>query len=85
MDRILLTGGFGYIGSHTAALLAERGEDFLIYDNFVIINIVNNLQKTIGEKINFVEGDIRDTSKLEKTIRVNRISSVVHFAALKYI
>jgi len=34
MDRILLTGGFGYVGSHTAALLAEKGEDFLIYDNF---------------------------------------------------
>ena len=35
MDRILLTGGFGYVGSHTAALLAEKGEDFLIYDNFL--------------------------------------------------
>ena len=37
MDRILLTGGLGYVGSHTAALLAEKGEDFLIYDNFVIV------------------------------------------------
>ena len=87
MDRILLTGGFGYVGSHTAALLAEKGEDFLIYDNFCNCNsdIVYNLEKTIGKKINFVEGDIRDTPKLEKIIRVNKISSVVHFAALKYI
>lgn len=87
MGRILLTGGFGYIGSHTAAVLAENGEDFLIYDNFCNCNsnIVNQLEKTIGEKINFVEGDIRDVSKLEKVISTNNISSVAHFAALKYV
>ena len=72
MDRILLTGGFGYVGSHTAALLAEKGEDFLIYDNFCNCNsdIVNRLEKTIGEKINFVEGDIRDTTKIEKLLEI---------------
>ncbi len=87
MGRILLTGGFGYIGSHTAALLAEKGEDFLIYDNFsnCNLNIVNRLEKTIGQRINYIEGDIRDTSKLEHIIGINKISSVVHFAALKYI
>ncbi len=87
MSRILLTGGFGYIGSHIAALLAEKGEDFLIYDNFCNCNsnIVNRLEKTIGKKINFVEGDIRDSSKLEKLISKNKISSVAHFAAMKYI
>lgn len=87
MGRILLTGGFGYIGSHTAALIAEKGEDFLIYDNFCNCNsnIVNQLEKTIGEKINFIEGDIRDISKLEKIISTNKISSVAHFAALKYV
>ena len=87
MSRILLTGGFGYIGSHTAALLAEKGEDFLIYDNFSNsnLNIVERLEKTIGQKINFIEGDIRDTSKLEKIMSTNKISSVAHFAALKYI
>ena len=64
----LLTGGFGYIGSHTAALLAEKGEDFIIYDNFCNCNsnIVNQLEKTIGEKINFIEGDIRDISQTRK-------------------
>ena len=87
MSRILLTGGFGYIGSHTAAVLAEKGKDFLIYDNFsnCNYNIINRLEKTIGKKINFVEGDIRETSKLEKIISLNKISSVAHFAALKYI
>lgn len=87
MSRILLTGGFGYIGSHTAAVLAEKGKDFLIYDNFsnCNYNIINRLEKTIGKKINFVEGDIRETSKLEKIISFNKISSVAHFAALKYI
>ena len=87
MDRILLTGGFGYVGSHTAALLAEKGKDFLIYDNFCNCNsdIVYRLEKTIGKKIYFVEGDVRDTTKIEKIIRDNKISSVLHFAALKYV
>ena len=87
MGRILLTGGFGYIGSHTAALLAEKGEDFIIYDNFSNCNsnIVNQLEKTIGEKINFIEGDIRDISKLEAIMSTNKITSVAHFAALKYV
>ena len=87
MGRILLTGGFGYIGSHTAALLAEKGEDFIIYYNFCNCNpnIVNQLEKTIGEKINFIEGDIRDISKLEAIMSTNNITSVVHFAALKYV
>ena len=87
MGRILLTGGFGYIGSHTAALLAEKGEDFIIYDNFCNCNsnIVNQLEKTIGEKINFIEGDIRDISKLEAIMSTNKITSVAHFAALKYV
>ena len=40
MDRILLTGGFGYVGSHTAALLAEKGEDFLIYDNWTLYYLI---------------------------------------------
>ena len=49
MNRILLTGGFGYIGSHTAAILAANKEEFLILDNFsnCKANIVEKLEKTI--------------------------------------
>lgn len=87
MNRILLTGGFGYIGSHTASILAEKKEEFLIYDNFHNIkpDIVNRLEKTTNKKINYVNGDIRDTNKLIKVIQLNNISSVIHFAALKSI
>ena len=67
MDRVLLTGGFGYIGSHTAALLADKGKDFLIYDDFSNSHpsIVNRLEKTINTKgrvfkiINFYQGVVR--------------------------
>lgn len=87
MNRILLTGGFGYIGSHTASVLADKKEEFLIYDNFSNSkpDIVKRLEKTTNQKINYVDGDIRDTNRLIKVIRNNDISSVVHFAALKSI
>ena len=87
MNRILLTGGFGYIGSHTASILAEKKEEFVIYDNFHNIksDIVSRLEKTINKKINYVHGDIRDTNKLIKVMMRNKISSVIHFAALKSI
>ena len=87
MSRILLTGGFGYIGSHTASILAEQKEDFLIYDNFINCksDIIERLERTLNQKIDYVEGDIRDTSKLINTIKTNNITSVIHFAVVKYI
>ena len=85
MDNILLTGGFGYIGSHTASVLAEKGLNFVIFDNFSNCkkSIIYRLEKLINKKINYVNGDIRDTNKLINTIKENQISSVIHFAALK--
>ena len=87
MNCTLLTGGFGYIGSHTASILAENKGDFLIYDNFSNskLNIVERLEKTTNQEIKYVEGDIRDTNKLDNVIKKNNISSVIHFAALKSI
>ena len=87
MSKILLTGGFGYIGSHTASILAEEQEDFLIYDNFINCksDIVERLGKTLNQKIDYIKGDVRDTNKLINVIKTNQIKSVIHFAALKYI
>ena len=87
MNRILLTGGFGYIGSHTAAILSDRNEEFVIYDNFsnIKLDIVKRLEETTNKKINYVNGDIRDTDKLINVIKNKKISSVIHFAALKSI
>ena len=53
MNRILLTGGFGYIGSHTASILAEKKEEFLIYDNFHNIKYkLSNLLLSHGHILN---------------------------------
>ena len=87
MNRVLLTGGFGYIGSHTAAILAANKEEFLVLDNFsnCKVNIIGRLEKIINKKISYVEADIRETTKLIDIIKTNQISSVIHFAAVKSI
>ena len=85
MSRILLTGGFGYVGSHTATLLAQKNKEFIIYDNFINskYSVLDRLQKTINKKIDYVNGDINDTNKLIKTLNNYQIEAVIHFAALK--
>ena len=85
MSCVLLTGGFGYIGSHTATILSENNQKFIIIDNFSNCkeDIVDRLKKIMKRKISFYTCDVRDTQKLIKIIRDNKISSVIHFAALK--
>tara|TARA_X000000950_G_C13910694_1_gene658883 strand:+ start:3131 stop:4135 length:1005 start_codon:yes stop_codon:yes gene_type:complete len=85
MSTILLTGGFGYIGSHTASVLAEKNKDFVIYDNFLNSkhSVLERLESTIGKKIKFVNGDVNDTEKLIEILKKYQINSVIHFAALK--
>jgi len=85
MGSILITGGFGYIGSHTAALLAEKNKDFVIYDNFCNSkkSVIKRLEKIINKKVNYEIGDIRDIKKLVKLINKYKVESVIHFAALK--
>ena len=85
MNKILLTGGFGYIGSHTAVQLAEKNREFVIYDNFSNCksSVLERLERTINKKIEFVKGDINDTNKLIQTINHYKIKAVIHFAALK--
>ena len=85
MTCTLLTGGFGYIGSHTAAILAENEQKFIILDNFINCkrNVVAKLEKITKQNIRFYEADVRDTERLIKIINENKVSSVIHFAALK--
>lgn len=82
---ILVTGGAGYIGSHTITALAAAGRDIVIYDNFSNSkkDVIARLEKITGRKIPVVEGDIRDGALLEKTLRAYRCTSVIHFAGLK--
>jgi len=85
MSCILLTGGFGYIGSHTATILSEKNLDFVIYDNFSNCkkSVIKRLEKITKKKIKYVNGDIRDEKKLVKLINKYKVKSVIHFAALK--
>ncbi len=83
--NILLTGGAGYIGSHTAVSLLEHGHSVVLYDNLVNSNIsvVGQINKITGKNIPFVHGDVRDIDSIIHTLKLYQIDAVVHFAGLK--
>lgn len=83
--NVLLTGGTGYIGSHTAVTFAEAGHRIVLFDNLANSqrSVVARLGEILGTEPLFVEGDIRDTAKLEDVLRRERIDAVIHFAGLK--
>lgn len=72
---ILVTGGAGYIGSHTAAALRERGEDVVVLDN------LQTGHRQAAEGCVFYQGDIRDEAMLDNIFRSHEIDAVIHFAA----
>ncbi len=82
---ILITGGAGYIGSHTLVELANANYDFIVYDNLSNSSAesLKRVEKIIGKSITFINGDIRDTQKLKELFSSHTISSVIHFAGLK--
>lgn len=82
---ILITGGAGYIGSHTLIELNKSGYNFIVYDNLSNSNIeaIKRVEKIINKPITFIEGDIRDSKKLEEVFSNHNIDSVIHFAGLK--
>ena len=82
---ILVTGGAGYIGSHTVVELLERDEDLVIVDNFVNSKpeALKRIKKITGKDFEFYEVDILDEENLEKVFKENSIESVIHFAGLK--
>lgn len=82
---ILVTGGAGYIGTHTCIELIKAGYEVIIYDNFSNSSpeAVRRTEKIAGHTIPLVEGDILDKEKLKSVFRENKIESVIHFAGLK--
>ena len=82
---ILITGGAGYIGSHTLVELAAAGYDFVVYDNLSNSSkeSLKRVSKIINKDITFIEGDIRDINKLKEVFSNYDIDSVIHFAGLK--
>ena len=82
---ILITGGAGYIGSHTLVALIEAGYNPVIVDNLVNskLKVLERIAKIAGKKPPFYKIDLRDTVALDKVFRKHKITSVIHFAALK--
>jgi len=82
---VLVTGGAGYIGSHTCIALDEAGFDFVVFDNLCNSNLesLRRVEKIIGKSIKFVEGDIRSSADMEAVFKEYAIDSVIHFAGLK--
>ena len=73
--RVLVVGGAGYIGSHTARKLAEAGYEAVVYDN------LSAGHRDAVTKLPLVEGDLLETEKLTETLKSHRIEAVIHFAA----
>ena len=85
MSTILLAGGAGYIGSHTAVELLEAGYDVVIADNYSnsCPESIKRVEEITGKSVKSYEVDIKDKAKLETVFTENKIDAVIHFAGLK--
>lgn len=83
--KILITGGAGYIGSHTAVELLETGYEVVVYDNLVNSSreAVRRVEEITGKTVSFYEGDVLDEARLKEVILKEQIDAVLHCAALK--
>jgi UDP-glucose 4-epimerase len=79
MERILVTGGAGYVGSHTVKRLHQQGFDCLVLDNLV------HGHRELVKGAELIEGDIGDASVLKEVFSSNRIAAVMHFSAYAYV
>ena len=83
--KILVTGGTGYIGSHTCVSLIESGYDIVIIDNLSNSKreVVDMIEKITSKKVTFYEGDVRDKDLLNKIFDEHKIDAIIHFAGYK--
>ena len=82
---ILVTGGAGYIGSHTVVELQNAGYDVVVMDNLANASkkVIGRIEAITGKKVPFYETDIRDREGLEEIFSKEKIDGVIHFAGLK--
>ncbi len=83
--KVLVTGGAGYIGSHTVVELLQAGYEPIVVDNLCNSSkeSLKRVEKITGKKVTFYEADIRDKEALEKIFSKEEINSCIHFAGLK--
>ena len=83
--RILVTGGAGYIGSHTCVELLQEGHEVVVVDNLCnsYRESLNRVKQITGQSVTFIQGDIREESLLEAVFQKYAIDAVIHFAGLK--
>ncbi len=83
--NVFVTGGAGYIGSHTCVELLKQGHKVVIYDNLCNASpdVIDRIEAITGQRPVFVEGDVRDRALVEKTLRAEACEAVIHFAGLK--
>ena len=83
--KVLVTGGAGYIGSHTCVALLEAGHGVVVFDNFCNSHpeAVRRIEKITGQPATLVQGDLRDEAALTSAIRDHGCTAVIHFAGLK--
>ena len=83
--NVLVTGGAGYIGSHTCLELLESGYGVIVIDNLCNSNpkSLDRVQELTGKTLKFYQGDVRDEALLTKIFTENEIGCVIHFAGLK--
>ena len=83
--KVLLTGGTGYIGSHTAVELIQSGYTVEILDNLSNskIGVLDHIEKITGVKPKFYQIDLLDKSNIEHLLKTNHYDTVIHFAGLK--
>ena len=84
-QTILVTGGTGYIGSHTVVQLLEAGANVVILDNLCNSKreVINRIQNITARRPEFNLGDIRDRATLRGLFNAHKIDAVIHFAGLK--
>jgi len=83
--KVLLTGGAGYIGSHTAVELIQQGFEVILLDNLSRSEkrVIDGIEKITDQRVSFHQGDCNNSAFLDSVFETNQINSVIHFAAYK--